>query len=139
VACPYFHPDAPFEDGAWLKPPRVPLGDPCSGICEASEEKARPSIEELRTFCNNGYARGRCHRFPASAEADANRFSIARDHEGVVELVYIRERDYAPLRHGQAIYRIAESKFEGLPDGDDAMAGQARRFTESYLKRKTQT
>ena len=99
----------------------------------------RPSIEELRTVCNNGYARKRCDRFPASAEADANRFSIAREREGVVELVYIRERDYAPLRHGPAKYHVAQSKFEGLPDGDDAMAAQARRFIESYLKRKTQT
>ena len=55
-----------------------------------------PEEQEQREICNTGYARGRCAKFPANAEADAVRFSADRD--GVV--VYILEKDHAPLRHG---------------------------------------
>ena len=137
VACPFFHPDAPIEDGAWLKPPRVPLGDPCQGVCQASPVPSRPSFDDLRTFCNQGYARARCDRFPASSTADANRFSIAHDHNGAVELIYIRERDYAPIEHGPATYSLNDRAFTGLPDGDTAINAQARQFITSYLNRKT--
>lgn len=137
MACPFFHPDAPIEDGAWLKPPRVPLGDPCKGVCQASPDQHRPSFDDLRALCNHGYARTRCDRFPASATADANRFSIAGDRDGAVELIYIRERDYGPLEHGPATYHVTDQAFTGLPDGDTAINAQARQFIASYLNRKT--
>jgi hypothetical protein len=56
-----------------------------------------PEETEQREICNTGYARGRCDRFPTDAEADAVRFSSNRDGT----LVYILEKDHAPVRHGR--------------------------------------
>ena len=136
MACPYFYPVERFEDGAWLKPPRLPLGDPCRGACHAATGTAELSLDELRAFCNVGYARGNCTRFPADAEADAIRFSIAEDHGGIVDVIYIFEREYGPLRHGLARCSAEPSEISDAPD-DPILRAQLQRFLESYLRRRT--
>jgi hypothetical protein len=136
VACPFFFPVERFEDGAWLKPPRLPLGDPCRGVCYAPGDPATPSTDELRTLCNLGYARGTCTRFPADAEADAIRFSITKDRDETVDLIYIFEKDYGPLRHGTLRYQTAESRLCDAP-ANPILCAQAERFLESYIRRRT--
>ncbi len=49
-----------------------------------------------REVCNCGYARGLCAHFPNDANADAVRFSIVGER-----LIYILEKDHAPLEHGE--------------------------------------
>jgi len=87
-----------MDDGPLDPPPRLPLGRAWAGVCVApgfvSEE---PEETEQREICNIGYARGRCGRFPSNAEVDAVRFSADRDGG----LVYILEKNHAPVRHGQ--------------------------------------
>ncbi len=133
MACPYFLPTGRFHDSSWLKPPRLPLGDPCQGECTIAH--AAPGPAELRDFCNTGYARGRCPHFPGDSATDAIRFSLAADHPESLELVYILESDYAPAAHGPITYDRAARDFTTAPDSPIVRA-QARQFIDSYLNRK---
>ena len=135
MACPFFHPSEPFEDGAWLKSPRLPLGEPCRGECTAGPSPFEPPLDRLRELCNLGYARGRCERFPADAPSDAVRFSVAGTDAGRVSFVLIFEADYSPARHAAVEYDVQSQRFS--PDLEDAnVSAQARQFVGSYLKRR---
>ena len=140
MACPFFHPAAPFVDGAWLKPPRLPLGDPCLGECTADPAgPVEPSLDELRQYCNLGYARGRCSRFPVSYDAvDAIRFTITGERDDGVALVYIYEKDYGPVRHGPLLYDPAAGAFRD-PVESPVLEAQARRFVLGYLNRRLES
>jgi hypothetical protein len=132
VACPYFLPVMPHQSDAWATPPRVPLGVVYSGVCCASEARIEPNEDALRSFCNNGYAKGGCSHFPIDAECDAMRYSIATATEVKVEIQFILEKNHAPLRHGRAEYSIERSEFSGL---EGIALAQGRAFIESYLRR----
>lgn len=110
MACPFFHPEVPIAD--WPFHPRAPLGLPYDGICSATG--ARPAASIVRECCNFGYARGRCPSFPEDAAADAHRFT-AWEMDGGLRVVWVVERDYAPVEHGE---------FEWRPDADP-LAGVA--------------
>ena len=129
-------PVARLDQNSWIHPPRLPLSDPYSGTCHADAELFEPPERSQRELCNCGYARGRCERFPTATKADAVRFSITGDREGVVELVYVLERNYAPLEHGKLEYSIAEAKLGDARIGE-ILAAQACAFVGSYLRRMT--
>lgn len=116
MACPYFYPveEADLEDRP--RPARAPLGSIFAGECRAQAEPFRPSGETLFDLCNFGNARGTCPRFPATAEADAVRFT---EWKGTV--LFVLERDASPLRHGRADEDLA----------DPVLARQAAVFTRS--------
>jgi hypothetical protein len=137
VACPFFHPTESFQDGVWLKPPRLPLGDPCRGHCTAGPDgDIEPGVDDLRQYCNLGYARGRCSRFPAASDtADAIRFSVTRDRDGDIALICIFEKDYAPVRHLALIYATGTRSFATAVE-TSILEAQARKFIDSYLNRK---
>jgi hypothetical protein len=137
VACPFFHPTERFEDGIWLQPPRLPLGDPCHGQCIAGfDAPNQPGIDDIRKLCNIGYARGRCPRFPASFEgADAIRFSITGDEGETLSLVCIFEKDYGPFRHMALSYDRVAARFT-TPMESRIQEAQARMFVDSYLNRR---
>ena len=103
MPCPFFEPalDPPPEpwQQRWTHRPRLPLGDCYSGLCHAAEPRAVTGPE--RDLCNHGYARGRCAYFPESCQADAVRFSMVS--EDPPRLIYILEKDYAPLEHGEVL------------------------------------
>jgi hypothetical protein len=115
----------------------MPLGEPHRGECAAGAGWL-PEGDLLRERCNFGYARGRCDRFPAGAEADAVRFTAWEERDGVLELEYILERDYAPLRNGQLRYRSADGRADG-PGAPDIVLRQAEAFAGSHLRRKGHT
>jgi hypothetical protein len=104
-------------------------------VCTAAESALEPSLPVLRDLCNTGYARGRCDRFPSTAESDAARFSIARDEPDGVTVIFILERDYAPFSHLTARYEVASRSFDPQFSGE-AIAEQAQCFIESYLSRR---
>ena len=94
-----------------------------------------PALDELRRYCNVGYARGACVRFPLTAEGpDAVRFSLTSDRGSTIELTYILEKDYGPLRHGPLVWDSAAHGF--TTSVSPTLEAQARRFIESYLKRR---
>jgi hypothetical protein len=111
MACPYFK---PFKEAPWSEG-RAPLGGIFEGEC------ARGGEGDAR-LCNFGYARGRCAQFPSDAQVDAVRFSVMEDR-----LVWIRERDHAPVDHGVI-------EFDGLAALGEVMAEQARVFVENYRR-----
>ncbi len=136
MACPFFGPLRPMESGPWSQywthRPRLPLGEAYSGLCHAHPGDPRaPSEEHQRELCNHGYARGACEHFPNPSKADAVladavRFSVAGQEP--LRLMYILEKDHAPLVHGV----IDPTKPD--PALDQLLASQARAFVESYLK-----
>lgn len=122
MACPFFRPMRPME---WSSG-RAPLGAIFEGECD------RGGTAEAR-FCNFGYARGLCAEFPGESSADAVRFSVSGSGDGIVKLVWILERDHAPIEHGFLEY--AESRGTFVTELAGAMGVQARIFIENYLHR----
>ena len=92
VACPWFEPQAEM-DGP--RPARTPLGSLFTGVCHAGDQVRVPPEHLLREPCNFGYGRRVCPHFPPQSEADAVRFSTRKGR-----LIWILEKDYAPLSHG---------------------------------------
>jgi hypothetical protein len=121
MACPFFKPLRRLDSGGWSPAPRLPLGDAWAGECTV-DGTGQPPETIQRDICNSGYARGRCDRFPNDATADAVRFSITP----AGRLIYILEKDHAPVEHGE---------MDVACDPREPLASQARAFVESYQTR----
>ena len=122
MACPFFEPTEVIDTGPWLHRPRLPLGETYAGVCHACvTEKKDPAELDL---CNHGYARAECQHFPADRKADAVRFSITQEEP--LRLVYILEKDHAPLEYG-----VIEAAREAP---GPVLAAQARAFLASYAR-----
>lgn len=132
MACPHFMPVARFQEGFWIVPPRLPLNDTFRGVCRASSEEFEPPERSQRELCNCGYARGRCERFP-NESADAVRFSVTAEKDGVLRVVWVMEHDHSPGDHGVLEYSIAESRVLG--DIGEVLLAQLRAFLQNYLNR----
>ena len=128
MACPFFLPVRRLGSGGWNPAPRLPLGDAYGGSCQArASSPFEPSEEIQRELCNCGYARQRCSHFPDTNAADAVRFSVAGDQDGRVTLIYILEKDHAPMEHGFMDYSTGAR---------EPLASQGRAFVESYLRQR---
>lgn len=135
VACPYFMPTAKFEAIAWPHRARLPLGDGWQGVCTApGHEDFVPGPDELANFCNLGYARA-CPRLPADRAWDALRFSVARDKDNVVTILYVCERAYRPAAHGTLEYDSALGRW-CAPHSDPRLQKMAECYLECYLLRR---
>ena len=129
MACPFFLPVRRLGSSGWNPEPRLPLGDAYGGSCHARASSPFEPTEEIqRELCNCGYARRRCSHFPDNGAADAVRFSVTGDQDGRVTLVYILEKDHAPMEHGLMDYDTT-----GAPE---PLASQARAFIESYRRQR---
>jgi hypothetical protein len=136
VACPFFMPVGRLDHDVWINPPRLPLGDPYRGVCHAHAADVFEPLETAqRDLCNCGYARGRCQRFPEDSAADAVRFSITGDRDGLVRLVYVVEKNHAPAEHGALEYAVDEARLLNNHTSE-LLAGQANAFLQSYLRRR---
>jgi hypothetical protein len=97
MSCPYFFPVSLAIDVGSL-PARVPLGQLYEGTCHADPAgSAAPEPAMVKNYCNFGYGITSCSHFPEGAEADAVRFSLSAARE----LVWILEKDFAPVRFGR--------------------------------------
>ena len=107
MACPFFMPIEKLENGTWLHASRLPLGCGWSGHCTApGHEGEAPSQEELRDFCNLGYAEG-CARLPQHRAWDSVRFGARTVDDGAgngsrrrIHVRYVCERCHRPAEHG---------------------------------------
>lgn len=128
MACPFFLPVRRLDSGGWNPAPRLPLGDAYGGSCHApAGAPLEPPEAVQRELCNCGYARQRCSHFPDNGAADAVRFSVTDDQDGRVTLLYILEKDHAPMEHGL---------FDDAAGAREPLASQARVFVESYLRQR---
>jgi hypothetical protein len=144
VACPFFMPVEKLEDGNWLHASRLPLGCGWTGHCTApGHENAAPSPEELRDFCNLGYAEN-CGRLPRERAWDSVRFGArtvpnnGKNFTGYIHIHYVRERDHRPVEHGTLKFDTTTTRWE-LTHSDDRVQRMAECFLASYIeKRKKQ-
>lgn len=135
MACPYFFPTAKFEAIAWPHRARLPLGDGWQGRCTVpGHETFVPGPDELAQFCNLGYARA-CPQLPPERLWDAVRFSVARDKDGLVTLLYVCERDYRPAAHGALDYDSSLARWR-VAHPDARIQKMAECYLECYLLRR---
>jgi hypothetical protein len=135
MACPYFYPTARLENGSWVIPPRMPLGDAYAGECRAGAEAFRPDEARLREHCNTGYGRGSCEQFPVDASVDAVRFHLCAESEGLIRIQYVLEKDCWPVSSGAL---ECSQPVEICGNADTILTRQAASFVESYLRRRDQ-
>ena len=88
------------------------------GRANARLERWEPAESVQRETCNCGYARGRCSHFPDDAAVDAVRFSMAGER-----LIYIFEKDHAPVEHGV---------IDDTSEAREPLVSLVRAFRESY-------
>jgi hypothetical protein len=124
-----------MEDGGWLHPSRLPLGGGWSGHCCApNHHGVQPSDQELREFCNLGYA-ANCSRLPPQRTCDAVRFAIARDSQAQLSLWFVCEAAHLPASHGTLEYEISSGRWT-RSHADPGIQKMAECYLESYLGRR---
>lgn len=134
MACPYFMPTRKLEEGLWLHPSRLPLGAGWQGYCTApGHVEAQPSTDQLRQFCNLGYAAA-CSRLPQQRPFDAVRFSIAREQELRLQVCYVCESGHCPAGNGLT-YDLVEARWIAQ-HADPRIQKMAECYLESYLLRR---
>jgi len=135
MACPYFIPTEKFADGAWPHQARLPLGNGWRGLCTArSDQQIVPSDDQLRDFCNLGYA-AQCRRLPAERRFDAARFRVARDRDQRIEICYVLETAHRPGAHGVVEYDSAAGRWTAAHP-DPRIQAMAACYLESYFERR---
>jgi hypothetical protein len=135
MACPYFHAVKPRSQTGNSRSAMLPLGDAWDGLCRAvTGSPCEPDEITLLSFCNMGYARGCCSRFPPGDGPDAVRFTIAGDQPGALHLYYVVERDHHPWSHGPLEFSRAANAFLTPPPGETTLQ-LARAYVARYLRR----
>jgi hypothetical protein len=142
VACPFFMPMEKLADGEWLHASRLPLGGGWSGRCAAPGHDGEvPSQDELREFCNLGYAES-CARLPRERVWDSVRFAaktVCNDansgSSGRVQVRYVCERGHYPVEHGVLEFDFVRERWD-KPHRDGRVQRMAECFLESYVERR---
>jgi hypothetical protein len=142
MACPFFMPVERLESGTWLHAGRLPLGCGWSGHCTApGHEGEAPSQDELREFCNLGYAEG-CERLPRERAWDSVRFAakvVGNDEKngtgGRIQVRYVCERGHRPGEHGTLEFDAAELRWE-QQHSDRRVQRMAECFVTSYFEKR---
>jgi len=139
MACPYFIPIEVLAGDLWPHRPRLPLGDGFTGTCCVQPESpAAPSEEELRQFCNLGYAAAyscKCPRFPESRDFDAIRVGVVRDDESTLSVAFACERDFVAIDHGNLVYDCASGTWT-TAHPDPRVQSKAEAYVRTYLLRR---
>jgi hypothetical protein len=117
MACPLFMPALPLTG----------FTDLYGGECAADAGAPIP-VDVLHRCCNAGYARASCER-AAQSDADAFRFLIKANRDGVVDVAWSSERNHHPVAVGNLAVncRIGATKIGPLES-------QARAYAAAYLK-----
>ncbi len=133
MACPYFVPTMRGGDTGWIHPQRLPLGGGWLGLCRTpGHEDAAPGEEELKSYCNLGYAKS-CPRLPHDRPADAVRFAPSRAHNGLIDITYVCERNYLPGENGTLQYDPAVRRWT-QPHANAGIQGLAEAYLQCYLE-----
>lgn len=114
MACPLFLPASPLDD----------FRDLYGGTCAADRSTSIPA-DTLRDCCNFGYARGVCER-AGQSNADAFRFAIKANRDGLVEVAWSSERNHHPVAVGMLTVNSAAP--------DEPLERQAHVYAMAYLR-----
>jgi len=131
MACPWFCPTRPLEDGRWAVPPRVPLIEPWEGECRARSEAITPDGQTIRKSCNSGYARGSCEHF-VEGRGDAVRFHVQTSADGALRILYSYERECWPIDHGAVEYHVGTQR---AACDDALLQAQVEAFAQAWRRR----
>jgi hypothetical protein len=140
MACPFFLPTEKLENGSWAHAARLPLGCGWNGQCMApGHEGEVPQQEELRDFCNLGYAES-CGRLPKERAWDSVRFgartlSVGNGVGGCVQVRYVCERGHLPVENGTLEFVAAESRWREV-HANGCVQRMAECFLESYTEKR---
>ncbi len=130
MPCPYFLPEQPTIVEGLPHPERLSLGAAYCGHCTAAN--INPTPDQLQ-HCNLGYAD--CAHLPSDRTADAVRFSVRRDAQGVLAIQYLCEAAHAPVAHGVLVFDPASSQWrERHPDA--RLQRMAECCVESFRKQQ---
>ncbi len=88
----------------------------------------RPSDEELKTGCNLGYAKA-CSRLPAERHADAVRFMLGEERDGILRVLFACERKHLPAGHGELLYDAASGSWHQSHEDP-----RVQRMAECYVQ-----
>lgn len=116
MACPLFLPVSPLRGFADL------YGGECAAEAGVIDDMM------LRHCCNAGYARDTCGR-AAQSDADAFRFLIKGNRDGVVEVAWSSERNHHPVAVGTLAVNGKASSTECGP-----LERQARAYAAAYIR-----
>ena len=134
VACPFFMPEQRFESD-WPFPQRLPLGAGWSGSCTApGHEGTKPGTDELKTGCNLGYAKS-CSRLPEERQADAVRFVLGEERDGVLRVLFACERNFLPAAHGVLLFDQAKGIWP-QPHDDARVQRMAECYVQTQIERR---
>jgi len=133
MPCPFFEPQAVVSSPQHPNA-RLPLLDEYEGTCHAAGDVFPVPFDLRFRCCNHGYSRGSCNRFPLTETRSSVRFNITRATSDFLELLYVEERDYAPLRWHSLCYSVQTEVLE--PELSDSCArAQVLAFCRSYRRR----
>ncbi len=133
MACPFFMPMQKLEVRS-NRPP-LPLGGRWQGTCTApGHEGSRPGDQELKEFCNLGYAKY-CRWLPERRAWDAVRFAVSGRGNGAVVLQYVCERNHRPGEYGILMYDVRTSAWSTV-HSDKCVQKMAQCYLEAYLERR---
>ncbi len=134
MPCPYFEPRSIAAEAEYGRSLRLPLLDEYDGVCHATNSPF-PVPRDLRfRCCNHGYPVGTCGFFPSTESRSCIRFDIIACTEEAVELLFIAERDHAPVDWRRLRFlRSTEQVQPAL--SDSAARAQVVSFCRSYLRR----
>lgn len=137
MACPFFMPTSRFEDGGWIHPSRLPLGNGWKGHCSApGHEGALPTDDHLRELCNLGYSSA-CSRLPEERACDAVRFGVSRDRGSQLAIWFVCESGHRPAGHGTLEYDVPSQQWISS-HSDACIQKMAECYLQSYLLRRIQ-
>ncbi len=133
MPCPYFEPQRVASDPQHATA-RLPLLEEYDGLCHALGEPLGVAPTLRFQYCNHGYSRGSCERFPAGETRSGVRYTVVRQTAAALEILCVEERDYAPLRwHSLQYFFDTECIDPELPD--HCIRAQILAFCRSYRKR----
>jgi hypothetical protein len=115
MACPLFLPASPLAGFTDLQ----------GGEC-ATQPGALIPLDTLRRCCNTGYARATCEH-AAQSDADAFRFLIKSNCDGVVGVAWSIERDHHPVAVGTLLVT-------GTAAVEGPLERQARACAAAYFR-----
>jgi hypothetical protein len=134
VACPYFMPEQRLE-ADWPFPQRLPLGAGWAGSCTApGHEGVRPGEDELKSGCNLGYAKT-CSRLPAERHADAVRFALGEECNGILRVRFVCELAYLPAGNGELLYETGTATWPQKHE-DPRVQRMAECYVQAQMARR---